>query len=77
LDKNHVRFKELSCFLALSEDRRTSFACPMIADGSPERYASDLRPMNCGEVNAPEPGLLARVNEFFGTSFRWEDFPRR
>ena len=49
----------------------------MMGDGSPDRYEFDRRHMNWGEITAPEPEFVTKVNEFFGTSFRCEDFPER
>ena len=77
LDNHHVRLEDFGCYVALSEDRKTIFDCPMMADGSPDRYEFDLHHMNWGEVTAPEPEFVNKVNELFGTSFVWESFSGR
>ena len=75
LDNSHIRLPAFGCFVALSPDRRTIFWCPMLGDGTPER--DDQQQMNWGEVTAPEPGFVDKINELYGTSFKAEAFAGR
>lgn len=74
LDASHIRLPEFGCFAALSPDRETIYWCPMYADESPQR--EDGR-MDWGEVTAPEPEFVERINELYGTAFRYERFAGR
>lgn len=77
LDNTCIVLQDFGCYAALTEDKTTIFACPIHADGTPERYEDDLRYLNWIEVTAPEPEFLERVNEAFGTSFDYRRFPGR
>ncbi len=74
LDRNWVSLEAFGCFVALYPDRTAIFWCLMMAGGSPER---DGDHMNWGQVTAPEPEFVEKVNELFGTSFRYENFAGR
>lgn len=73
LDNNYVRFDDFGCLVALTDDRETIFWCPLWNDG-PEREGDHL---NWGEVTAPEPEFVDKVNAAFGTSFDWNNFAGR
>ena len=77
LDSSHVPAEEFGCFVALSEDKATIFTCPMNADGSPDRDSDNPLHMNWTEVSAPEPDFVKKINQMFGTSFRWDRFAGR
>jgi len=73
LENNYVEFENWGCLVALSEDRKTIFWCPLDTEGKPVQDP-DLK---WGEVTAPEPEFIDDVNNVFGTAFRWESFARR
>ena len=73
LDNHHMRFDDWGVLVALSEDREAIFFCPLYND-VPERDGAHF---NWGQVTAPEPEFLDKVNRIFGTSFRYEDFAGR
>ena len=77
LDSTHIVLEGFGYFVALSQDRTTIFACPMNADGSPERDIDDKPHLNWIEVTAPEPEFVEAVNAVFGTSFDWNRFAGR
>jgi len=77
LDNAHVVLEEFGCFVALSQDRATLFLCPMNADGTADRDIDNPRHMNWGEVTAPDPDFIDKVNTVFGTSFDWINFAGR
>jgi hypothetical protein len=78
LDANSIKFEEFGCFVSLSEDNRTIYWCPALADGRPEPADYfDTRHMNWGEVTAPVPGFLDKVNSLFGTAFQPGQFAGR
>jgi hypothetical protein len=77
LDKTAVALEEFGCYIALTDDKRAIFFCPANVDGSPERSEDDDRHLNWGQVTAPEPEFLQVVNDIFGTSFDWREFPGR
>jgi hypothetical protein len=78
LDANSIMLEEFGCFVSLSEDSTTIYWCPALADGLPEPADYfDARHMNWGEVTAPVPGFLEKVNSLFGTSFHPAQFAGR
>lgn len=77
LDSTNVAFREFGCFVALTPDRRTVFACPMNSDGSPERDPDEPPHLSWSEVAAPEIDFLEKVNSVFGTSFDPDHFSGR
>ena len=50
LDRTYVVLEEFGCFVALSQDRATMFACPMNTDGIADRDMDDPQHMNWTEV---------------------------
>jgi hypothetical protein len=77
LDRTHVVLEQFGCFVALSQDRETLFACPMNTDGTADRDADDPLHMNWAEVTAPEPEFVKKANSVFGTSFDPNTFSGR
>ena len=78
LDANSIKLEEFGCFVSLSEDSRTIYWCPAFADGRPEPADYfDARHMNWGEVTAPVPGFLDKVNALYGTAFQPDQFAGR
>ncbi|MFL5241543.1 MAG: hypothetical protein ACJ8FY_05500 [Gemmataceae bacterium] len=77
LDRAYVVLEEFGCFVALSQDRKTLFFCPMNTDGTSERDEDDPVHMNWTEVTAPERDFVQKVNTVFGTSFDWKVFAGR
>jgi hypothetical protein len=77
LDRTYVVFQQFGCFVALSQDRKTMFTCPMNTDGTTDRGVDDPLHMNWAEVTAPEPEFIERANSVLGTSFDWNDFSCR
>lgn len=73
-DAAAIPLPDFGYFVELSEDRSTIFACPMMADGSPDREGTE---MNWGEVTAPEQDFLDKINELFGTRFQLGQFAGR
>jgi GTPase SAR1 family protein len=76
LDATKIVFEEFGYFVALSEDRETIFACPMNADGTPDRDTDEPH-LNWIQVTAPEPEFVEKVNSVYGTSFDWKGFAGR
>jgi hypothetical protein len=77
LDANSIKLEEFGCFVSLSDDNTTIYWCPTMADGLPDPADFDARHMNWGEVTAPEPEFLDKVNSLFGTAFQMDQFAGR
>jgi hypothetical protein len=73
LDNTYVLFEDFGCLVALSDDREAIFWC-VLYHGEPDREGDH---MNWGEVTAPEPEFVDKVNKVFGTAFRYENFAGR
>lgn len=73
LDNNHVRFDELGCLAAVSEDGDELFWC-VIYDGEPEMEDGHF---NWGLVTDPDSEFLHAVNRHFGTAFKMNEFDGR
>ena len=73
LDTHYLEFENWGVLVALTEDRKAIFFCPLV-DGKP-----DLDPphLNWSQVTAPEPEFLDDVNDAFATAFRMNQFAGR